>query len=134
MPTKKLHKLHRNRTRIEKDNFQHHKAILVAIISVILLVTLSVLVRMPATGRTALMDTPIVTPLNLDQIGESLIDVTVNPSFQTRLTTSNKENFVMNVQVEERENVMYYSLSIRNEIVAIGLLNSLVPTSGAIYV
>src|SRR3989338_8596684 len=84
-----------------RSKLDHQLAIYVGVLAVIVLVGFSIFVQIPSVGQTALQNTPLVIPLDLDFIGESLIDIVVNPAFQVKMTTSSKENFVFNLVVED---------------------------------
>lgn len=139
----------------------HQLAMYVGVLAMVLLVGFSIFVQIPSVGQTALQNTPLVTPLDLDFIGESLVDIIVNPAFQVRMTTSSKENFVLNLVVEHfvddsiRNNpadssssmsssstvssssplssTIQYTLFLNRVIIAKGLLDTRVSSSGGIH-
>jgi hypothetical protein len=107
--------------------------IYVAVAAIIFLATLSSLIQIPVTGDTAFIDTPIVAPLDLDLLGEYLVDVSVNEIWPISFTSSNNEKFLMKIQVQDGDKLKY-TLTLENLVIAVGLLDSSVPSSGEIYV
>ncbi|HLC91346.1 MAG TPA: hypothetical protein VJI15_06285 [Candidatus Nanoarchaeia archaeon] len=127
------HNNHHHGHTVSRRTSSYHVPLMVGLLSIAFLVALSVLVRFPSTGQAGLQNTPLLVPLDLDGEGEVLVDITVNPQWEIKVTASSGQALLLSVSTSSLQGIIKYQLLQDDDVLAAGLLNNMVSSSGNIY-